>query len=170
MVTEDLVERAMDREHAAFTYGCVFFQIWAGACTPQAADNIDTTIAHMLRRHPDGIALLGVSRPGVAVVPPGEVRERLAEMFRRYASGVRCIATVIGGEGFVAATKRTVVATIAMIARQPIPLQIFEERPSACRWVHERLAGVRGRPSSVGAFEDALANLEARYDAYLTSA
>ena len=168
MVTEDLIEHAMDREHATMSYGAVFFQVWAGACTLPAADGIDHALGALARRFPDGIALVGLSRPGVSVVPPSDVRERLAAMFERHASGVRCIATVIAGEGFIAATKRAVIATIAMVARQAIPLQIFEEPASSCRWVFERLAGLPGCPTSAGALHEALVEIEQRYDAFLT--
>ena len=168
MVTDDVIEHAMDREHATFSCGAVFFQVWAGACTPHAAEGIDRTLTALLQRFPGGIALLGLSRPGVSVVPPSDVRERLAEMFKRHASGVRCIATVIAGEGFIAATKRAVIATIAMVARQAIPLQIFEEPATSCRWVFEKMAGLPGAPNSAGALHDALLEIEQRYDAFLT--
>ena len=168
MVTEDLVEHSMDREHATLSYGAVFFQIWAGACTPHAAEGIDRTLGDLLRRYPGGISLLGISRPGVSVVPPSDVRERLAEMFKRHASGVCCIATVIAGEGFIAATKRAVIATIAMVARQAIPLQIFDEPAQSCRWVFEKMVGLPGAPRSATALQAALVESEQRYDAYLT--
>jgi hypothetical protein len=171
MVMDDvIVEHAMDREHASVSVGAVYFQLWAGACTPAAADGIDRTLDELLVRYPQGIAIFGASRPGVSVVPPGDVRERLAETFKRHASGVRCIATVIAGEGFIAATKRAVVATIAMLARQPIPLQIFDEPGPPCRWVYERLESLPGRPSSAAALQAALVEIERRYDAFLTRA
>jgi hypothetical protein len=169
MAAEELIDHAMDREHAAASLGAVYFQIWAGACTHEAADGIDRTLTSLLRRFPRGIAIVGLSRPGVAVVPAGEVRQRLASTFQRHASGVCCIATVIAGEGFIAATKRAVVAAIAMLARQPIPLQIFETPPDACNWVYGRLAGLPGCPSGALAIESTLLELDRRYDAFLTA-
>lgn len=170
MARTDLVEHAMDLEHANVSCGCVAIQVWAGACTIAAAKGIDRTIDALVQRHPDGVAILGLSRPGVSVVPAADVRHELADMFRRHVKHVRCIATVIAGEGFIAATKRSVIAAIGMLARQPGPLKIFEDNRSATAWVAEQLHGAAGAPGSGAELEEQLRAIELRYDEFLARA
>ncbi|MBK8235756.1 MAG: hypothetical protein IPK74_09390 [Deltaproteobacteria bacterium] len=155
--------RAMDREHCTASWRGVFFNVWDGDCSAVAADGIARTFHEMLSEFPDGVVILGVSRPGVALVPKPEVRERLAGMFKDHRGGLRGVASAILGDGFAAAAKRSVMTTIALMARQPAPLKIFEARRPAAAWVAERFTA---GPSS-NEILDVLGTLEHRFDRFL---
>ncbi|MFO0635052.1 MAG: hypothetical protein U0168_19585 [Nannocystaceae bacterium] len=158
----------MDPEHCTASWRGVFFNVWNGDCTESAADGIAQTFQALVEQHPGGIVILGVSRPGVAMVPRPEVREKLSAMLRGHNGGLRGVASAILGDGFGAAAKRTVMASIAMMARQPAPLRIFDARPPAAQWAASRLADGNGGPSAEEIL-GVLAGLEARYDDYLRS-
>lgn len=155
--------RAMDREHCTASWRGVFFNVWDGDCTAAAADGIGRTFHEMLTEFPEGIVILGVSRPGVALVPKPEVRERLAGLFKDHRGGLRGIASAILGDGFAAAAKRSVMTTIALMARQPAPLKIFEDRHAAATWSAQRLE----HGPSGGEILDVLGALEQRFDRFL---
>lgn len=160
--------RAMDLEHCTASWRGVFFNVWNGDCTESAADGIAQTFKALVEQHPGGIVILGVSRPGVAMVPRPEVREKLSAMLRGHNGGLRGVASAILGDGFGAAAKRTVMASIAMVARQPAPLRIFDARVPAAQWAAARLSDGDGSPTA-DEILSALAGLEARYDDYLRS-
>lgn len=154
---------AMDHEHCTASWRGVFFNVWDGDCTATAADGIARTFHEMLAEFPSGVVILGVSRPGVALVPKPEVRERLAGMFKDHRGGLRGVASAILGDGFAAAAKRSVMTTIALMARQPAPLKIFDARNTAASWIADRLeAGPTG-----GEILDVLGTLEQRFDRFL---
>jgi hypothetical protein len=161
--SEELRWHAIDLEHCTASWRRVFFNIWDGDCTLVAADGIDRAFGELAQQYPDGVAILGVSRPGVAMVPAPAVRERLVKMFRTHSAGLRCIASAILGDGFTAATKRTVMATIGMIARQPAPLRIFDNRGAAAMWLCDQLARSGDAPSATEVLE-MLAGLEIAFD------
>lgn len=162
----DLQWHAIDLEHCTASWRRVYFNIWDGDCTLAAADGIDRTFGELATRFPEGVAILGVSRPGVALVPAADVRDRLVKMFRSHSAGLRCIASAILGDGFKAATKRTVMATIGMVAKQPAPLRIFDAREAAAVWMCGQLA-TSGDAPSAGEVLEVLAGIEREFDARL---
>ncbi len=160
---DDLQWHAVDLEHCTASWQRVFFNIWDGDCTLVAAEGIDHAFGQLAQRFPDGVAILGVSRPGVAAVPAPEVRDRLTRMLKSHGAGLRCIASAILGDGFIAATKRTVMATIGMVARQPAPLRIFDGREGAAVWLCRQLAA-SGEAPAPNAVLGMLARVEREFD------
>jgi hypothetical protein len=155
---------AMDRHHCTGTWRNVFINVWADDVTLEAARGLGSAIGRLLEQHPRGVAIFGVSRPGVAVVPGSEERRLLSEMLSKQGKALLAVASVIQGDGFVAAAKRTVMSTISLLARQPCPVAIFDAHHDAAAWLAPRLGESHVDPN---ALLDAIATLEQRYDRYL---
>ncbi len=142
----------------------VLVTVWHNSVEVEAIRRLHSGVVELLRHHPS-IALLGVSRPHVTMVPGTEERRLLSDLLHRHGTQLRCIGSVILGDGFVAAAKRTVLSTISMLARQPCPLRMFPELSAATEWMAPQL---HGSPPP-RALQAAVEEIERAYDDYLAS-
>ncbi len=72
-------------------------------------------------------------------------RRGIAELLQRHAREAIAIAQVVRGAGFMAATVRAVLASIAMVARPPYPMRVFAAHDDAIRWLERQ--GARMTPT-----------------------
>ena len=142
----------------------VLISIWNQSVEVEAIRRLQEGVEDLLSRH-SAIALLGISRPQVTMVPGSEERRMLSDLLGKHGAQLHCIGSVILGDGFVSAAKRTVLSTISMVARQPCPLRMFPDLSSASAWVAPRLAPPVEPPQLRRAVED----LERAYDDYLVT-
>ena len=78
-------------------------------------------------------------------VPDAPTRRGIAQLLQRHAQHAIAIAQVVRGEGFMAATVRAVLASIAMVVRPPYPMRVFAAHEDAVRWLERQ--GARMTPS-----------------------
>jgi hypothetical protein len=155
---------ARDGQHCTALWNDVLITIWHQSVELYAIHRLHDGVNELLRRYPS-IALLGVSRPQVTMVPGQAERRLLADLLHEHGSQLRCIASVILGEGFISAAKRTVLSTISMVARQPCPLRMFADLGTASDWMAPRLT----RAADPRNLQTAVENLEHAYDDFLAS-
>ena len=158
--------REMDAEHCAASWGNLYINIWTGRTTLSAAQQIGTTVAELLARHPEGVAIWGVSRPDAQTLPDPEVRELLARMLHEHGQKLLGVASSIEGSGFVAAAKRTAMASISLFARQPAPLKITANPGEAAQWLVPRLCRAGTEVTAVQLL-DVLHQVETHYQTHL---
>lgn len=104
--------------------------------TPTVAD------LHLSDRHhralreafPGGTALLTYIFHRLEM-PPAEVRQLGAQMLREVAPLIRCSATVVEGDGFMASTARAVLSGIQLLSRTPCPSKLFSTVDDAATWI-----------------------------------
>jgi hypothetical protein len=155
---------AKDGQHCTALWRDVLITIWHQSVELHAIHRLHEGVEELLRRH-SAIALLGVSRPHVTMVPGTAERRLLADLLRDHGTQLRCIGSVILGDGFVSAAKRTVLSTISMVARQPCPLRMFADLSTAAGWMAPRL----GPPQEPRDLLRAVEDLERAYDDFLAS-
>ena len=156
---------ARDGQHCTAMWHDVLISIWHRSVELDAIHRLHEGVEELLSHHP-AIALLGVSRPQVTMVPGAAERRLLSDLLQRHGTQLRCIGSVILGDGFVSAAKRTVLSTISMVARQPCPLRMFADLSTASDWMAPRL----GPPVEPKQLRRAVEDLEHAYDDYLASA
>lgn len=72
--------------------------------------------------------------------PPDEAeRARIKRLVVEISSVCRGLGCCIDGEGFVAASKRSVMTLLTMTLRTPVPLKVFGSRADAGAWVLKQL-------------------------------
>jgi hypothetical protein len=155
---------ARDGRYCHAMWRDVLISIWHQSVEVEAIHSLHQGVEELLSRH-SAIALLGVSRPQVTMVPGAEERRMLSDLLSKHGTQLRCIGSVILGDGFVSAAKRTVLSTISMVARQPCPLRMFPDLSSASAWVAPRLAP----PAEPTQLRRAVEDLERAYDDYLVT-
>jgi hypothetical protein len=155
---------ATDGDHCTAYWRNVIVNIWNHAVTERAVDVLATTFDDVRAAYPEGVALLGVSRPHVTAIPAAPERKKLSDLLGVQGQHILCIGSVILGDGFVSSAKRTVLSTIAMLARQPCPLRMFPDVGAASRWMAEHLRP----PVDAADLETAFGVIESAYDRVLT--
>lgn len=71
-------------------------------------------------------------------VPDSATRRGIAELLQRHAREAIAIAQVVRGAGFMAATVRAVLASIAMVVRPPYPMRVFAAHDDAILWLERQ--------------------------------
>ncbi|MBX3249331.1 MAG: hypothetical protein KF901_19295 [Myxococcales bacterium] len=69
--------------------------------------------------------------------PEGEARQILTELGTKLSGAVGC-AFVSEGEGFMAATMRGVMTSMALLVRPSFPVKVFSDVRDAASWLAER--------------------------------
>lgn len=111
----------------------VFVVIWRVNTTVAAVQRVDQTCEQFAAAHPDGIGHVTIVEQS-APMPPNDARDRLA-LYLRESTHIKASAVAFEGTGFRAAAVRSVVAGLALIARQPFPHKIFPTLETASDWL-----------------------------------
>lgn len=98
---------------------------------------------HVASRHPGEAAILCIIEP-TSEPPPQALREAASMLLNQLAPKLRCVAYVIEGNGFRAATIRGVLSSIELVRRSAYAARYFATVATAAAWV-----GVQtGRPTA----------------------
>lgn len=79
-------------------------------------------------------ALMAVIEPK-AKLPGGEERAAVAELLRDASRWIQVSTLAFEGNGFIAATIRSIVTGITLLAQQPFPHRVFENVEEASRFI-----------------------------------
>lgn len=116
------------------TWRQFYLIVYTGETTQASVDLIDEGYARFRERSPGPAGLFVVVEDRVPM-PPGPVRERIAEFMKAAGGHVRASALVQEGTGFRAAAVRSVATGITLLARQPFPHHVFATVAEASRWL-----------------------------------
>jgi hypothetical protein len=112
---------------------------------PSILEHQHRWMAQLKQNSPDGSAFIAVLRADTP--PPAEPARRLIKrVFAEFAQVVSAGAIVIEGEGFVAATFRSVLSMIVLALRPNYPFKIFANLHDGSEWVL-KYVGPSGRVS-----------------------
>jgi hypothetical protein len=119
--------------------GPVGFAIWRSKPTRELFEVQRRELAALVANDPGNVAFLCVVEAN-AEPPDQEVRDASSSMISAHGKNLRACACVIEGSGFRAAITRTVLAGIALVARNKTPTRFFETVPVAADWLCELVA------------------------------
>lgn len=132
------------------TTGCLMAQwenvtivIWATQGTLELCEKLDEVSEPLHLEHPNGGSAIHIVAG--APLPEADVRDKLAEMTRRYADRLACVGTVLEGSGFWASTLQSFIITIHSFARRPFKAATFSSIAELTRW----LPPLHGKRTSV---------------------
>jgi len=139
MNSRDLVIVADDPEYTVALFRAVVFVVW------RARPSMPGVIAsrgamHKLRAaYPEGIGLLVVMEPG-ASLPNAEVRDAMIGTVRAMKSGLLAMVGLHEGQGFAAATMRSVITGLGLIARAAPAFAFVSSAEEACSRISASLS------------------------------
>jgi len=90
----------------------------------------------VLAKNAHGMTIFNLmTRPSKMLGIGSEARTLAMSLGRRMASRTNVIANVVEGDGFFAATCRSLLASIAMLGAQPFPQKTFSSRGEGADWI-----------------------------------
>jgi hypothetical protein len=121
-------------DHAAAILGGILFFIVRDDPRPIILEYQQQWMAQLKKNSPEGSAFITVLRADTP--PPAEpARKLIKRVFAEFGQVVSAGAMVIEGEGFVAATFRSVLSMIALALRPNYPFKIFANLHDGSEWV-----------------------------------
>lgn len=142
--------------------GNLLFAIWTGAVTGASVDALHGASLRMSRAHPRGIAhvnLIATGSGGTAL--DDDARRRFFTLIRDRETRLVASATVLADGGFLAATIRSVLAGLALLAMPGLRLKFFTDVDDAETWLRDALASSSADTPDPGAIRDAITSLRA---------
>jgi len=116
-------------------WGCISFAIWREGVTHENFVRQRDGLAEVVRSHPEGAGFMCIIEAGTK--PPDNVLRRAsADMLTSHGDKVKCIACVLGAEGFWAAMTRSVLIGMGILMRRLPPATAFSDVPSALEWMN----------------------------------
>jgi hypothetical protein len=114
----------------------VAINIWRGAPRHEDWRTSSRHLAQLHRRFSDGIAALVLFPVTEIGLKNTEVdRAEMEAVTRRFIACGRACALVIEGDGFIAATVRSVLVGLTLVTRPPFPTRIFSNTGTAIHWI-----------------------------------
>jgi Asp-tRNA(Asn)/Glu-tRNA(Gln) amidotransferase A subunit family amidase len=95
-------------------------------------------VRELRRTYPKGIGVLIVIDSD-AKPPSEEVRELVTKVLRDMGSSILGLAHVVEGRGFMAASKRSALSLVTLVARFPFPIKIFDAADLGIAWLLSRM-------------------------------
>lgn len=129
--------------------GAVCLVVWRRSVTLERFERQRTALHGLADRYPQGIGFLCVI--GENTPPPdAELRKASNQMITALGNRLHCIACVIEGEGFRAATTRSVLAGMALLLRASGPrVRIVASAAEAAVWLAQQGAGAGASESEL---------------------
>lgn len=135
MSTLRIVE--LTSEYALGVVGPVLIQLWERATPDEGARRACEAAESLARsRHPRTGSLVIV--PEDAALPSPDARKLLSELPGKLGRGAG-VALVREGAGFRSAAVRAVMTGIMMVARDPVPHEVFSGTGPAIEWLLRQL-------------------------------
>ncbi|HEY7954551.1 MAG TPA: hypothetical protein VII38_04625 [Polyangia bacterium] len=132
--TETPAIHVSDAIHVNATWHELLLVCWRQSPTLAALDDVHEATRRLLVAHPEGVGVLGIAQSGMPMIGAAE-RGRAADLLKDFGKKMRCLASVIEGEGFWAGTTRSVMTAITLMARPPCPTRIFSTVSDAAGWM-----------------------------------
>ena len=121
---------------AVATCGNLFICVFRDPSTLERLTHIRRAIERHAAHFGADTISISVLEPSAASSVPKEVRDETAALTRDFQSIAAAI--VIEGAGFRAATLRTILAGIYLLAKSPYPHKILDSVQNATRWLREQ--------------------------------
>ncbi|HET9953731.1 MAG TPA: hypothetical protein VFQ61_04490 [Polyangiaceae bacterium] len=153
---------ATSPDYALATWQQVFAVIWRRETTLEGAGHLRSACTAFAQHHPKGIGLLTIVESG-APLPVSAVRKEIAAFLGDASSFIKCSAVIFEGSGFRAASVRSVVTGLTLLARQAYPHKVCD-LDEAARMFSEILPRATGRALSSEAMRSSLAELRSTLD------
>jgi hypothetical protein len=119
--------------HTLATWHSLQIVVWKQAPTVTALTDVYKATEALLVHHPDGVAVLGIAQSGMPLIGPEE-RKLAAAQLKDFGARMKCLCSVIEGDGFWAGATRSVMTAIMMVARPPCPVKTFARVDEAAAW------------------------------------
>jgi hypothetical protein len=130
----------MDQHQALAVWDHLVLVIWRGEVDVAAVQRLERAGLETLRRHPRGIALMGVIE-STAVPPSAEMRKLSAASNDRMAKqGLVGIAGILSQQGFAGSVMRGVITGLTLISRAEHPFKVFENHTDGAIWLAKQLS------------------------------
>lgn len=153
MNQNDLRIQSCNSVVAVAEQGPVCITLWRGAVTSEPFELQRAGLASVAERYPGGVAFLCVVEAS-ARAPDDALRRASSQMVQAHRGKLRCVACVVEGNGFKAATNRGVLSGMALLLDKERFSQIgvFATVDQAAPWMakHIKLAPTVSLPYSVG--------------------
>lgn len=121
--------------------GPVCIVIWSDEVIPMRFDLQRAGLRTLAAHRTDKIGLLCVVQP-TALPPNAAMRSASIQMIDELHTRLGGVACVFGGEGFVAATTRSVMSAMALLLnRATVPIKLTGNVSAAAAWLSTRCEG-----------------------------
>lgn len=149
------VLRESDPRYAIGEHGPVHLMVFRGEC--RIADLQRAEGFHVAQRERVGkrTSVIALVEPGTPT-PDASYRDASAKMLAASGPKLASSAIVVAQQGFAGSVYRSIMTTIYMLSRQPVPSKVFGDSPSAAAWTAELQADPELDPSALA---DALETL-----------
>ncbi len=134
---------------------------WIGSTETPAVTRLSRAISALASKHPAGVALIQYIAVS-AVAPNKAARKALEDMLRGLPDKIVCSSLIVAGSGFRAASVRSLVTGLAMLARPQFPHGVHASIREAARWHADHLSRVGAGACSSAALQQAVQSFIAR--------
>ncbi|APR85992.1 Hypothetical protein A7982_11341 [Minicystis rosea] len=145
-----------ERDFTVATFQSLLIACFRGAMTSERLKHTQTAHRLLARKHPKGFAVVGIIGEEVPVAMPADVRALATAITKEFRPNYYALCEVVVGSGFRAATLRSIVSGIRMVARTTCPAQVFAETGPCARWLGPHMTQAIGAPIDAAALEKAV--------------
>jgi hypothetical protein len=125
------------------TVGNTLVAFWYGECTQPVLEKFRGELEQVALRHPGGMYVLNVISEETGM-PDNAARKYLGEQFATMRGRIKAMAVVLEKRGIMGTLSRTILNTVATIARRPFEMGIVGDRSEGASWVALRASGNAG--------------------------
>lgn len=147
-------------DHVLASWQQIFAVVWRNETTLEGVRALESECRNFATKHPQGIGLLTIVSAR-APMPPGLVRQAVADFLAQGGAYIKCSAVLMEGTGFRAAAVRSVVTGLTMIAKQAYPHRVCGVH-DAVSMLSRTLSSTSGRAVDPAAFRVAVDDLRQR--------
>ena len=123
--------------------GNTLVALWYGDCTLAVLEKFRAELELIATRNPSGIYVLNVISEETGM-PDNAARKYLGEQFATMRGRIKAMAVVLEKRGIMGTLSRTILNTVATIARRPFEMSIVGDRSEGASWVALRASGNAG--------------------------
>jgi hypothetical protein len=128
----------VDRENLWIAhYGHVCIAYPRGETDAALITDVGRGVNILFKRVPTGIGLLMIIGAG-SPAPVGEVRDAAMKMFADFEPKLKALGAWVEGEGFIAATKRSVLTLLFSRMLRKKPVKTFAKIAQAADWMEKQ--------------------------------
>jgi hypothetical protein len=123
-----------DPDLAIGASGDFVFTLWRHRTTVEGVRILANVVRHFVTGRTKGVGLFTIIEPQ-AKMPEAGSREQLAQMLKDASEHVLISCVAFEGSGFMAASVRSVVIGLTLLARQTYPHRVFPNVKEAALWI-----------------------------------
>jgi hypothetical protein len=124
--------------------------IWGKQGSLELCEKLDEVSAPLRLEHPEGGSAIHIVAD--APLPDADVREKLADISRRYGDQLACVGAVLEGSGFWASTLQSFIITILSFGHRSFKVNTCSTVAEMARWLpplHAKRTGVTFTPQEL---------------------